>query len=260
MRDTARRRGVLSTHTNYVRFLILGMGRSGTNLLASSLRSHGEIVAFGEIFNTANHDRILWEYPGYNYTPRQIALRAKQPTAFIDSVVFQPMPAGTRAVGFKLFYYQARDEAWRDIWPHLQAMDIRVIHLKRRNLLAHQLSMVKALKTKEWSTRREGGGTGAPAVELDYDSCLKGFETVVQWQEDADCLFLDHPRLELWYEDLDEHYADTLARAQAFLGVEPHPTATPLKKQSTLPLSEAISNYAELRQRFMGSRWEAFFD
>lgn len=259
-RDLVFSRRLVPTTRDYVRFIILGMGRSGTNYLASSLRSHKGIVAFGELFNTANQDRLLWEYPGYESTPRQLSLRARDVRAFLDSIVFKPMPRRTRAVGFKLFYYHARDNDWSDIWPHLQAMDIKIVHLKRRNLLALQMSMSLALTTREWSTRQADMPGGERSCVLSYESCLKGFETVTQWQEEADRFFSDKDRVDIWYEDLNADYASTIEKIQRFLNVEPLPATSPLKKQSKLPLSAAILNYQELKERFAGSRWEHFFD
>jgi LPS sulfotransferase NodH len=259
-RDYALSRGLIPSTRDYARFVILGMGRSGSNLLASSLRSHESIVAFGEIFNNAKMDHILWEYPGYESTPRQIARRARDATGFIETVVFKPMPRQTRAVGFKLFYYHARDGGWRDIWPYLQAMDLKVIHLKRKNLLALQLSMTLALKTNEWSTRQEGVKQDKRKCALPYESCLKGFEAVTQWQEEADQFFTGKDKLEVWYEDLNANYEATINTVQRFLKVEIQPARSPLKKQSGLPLSETILNYQELKERFAGSRWECFFD
>jgi len=244
---------------DYTRFIILGMGRTGSNLLASSLRSHKNIVAFGELFNSSKKNHILWEYPGYVCTARQLSARNRDPAQFIESMVFKPMPKQTMAVGFKLFYYHARDNDWRDIWPYLQASDIKIIHIKRRNLLALQLSMTLALQTKEWSTRERKSLKDDRTCVLPYESCLKAFESVTQWQQDADSYFAGKEIQEIWYEDLNAGYEPTLEKVQRFLKVEPLPSESPLKRQATSPLSEAISNYEELKERFAGSRWEVFF-
>ena len=61
--DIALKAGLIEGHRHYQKFIILGMGRTGSNMLSTSLRSHNQVVAFGEIFN--KHEHISWGYPRY---------------------------------------------------------------------------------------------------------------------------------------------------------------------------------------------------
>jgi len=51
-----------------------------------------------------------------------------------------------------------------------------------------------------------------------------------------------------------------MKRIQEFLGVDYEAVQPATYKQSRLPLAVAISNYAELKERFNGTPWEMFFE
>lgn len=118
--DIALKAGLIEGHRHYQKFIILGMGRTGSNMLATSLRSHSQVVVFGEIFNN-NHELILWEYPGYaRYRTLEsaLSLRESDIKSFLNKLVFRRFPKNISAVGFKLFYYHAQEENWKCIWPY----------------------------------------------------------------------------------------------------------------------------------------------
>jgi hypothetical protein len=51
-----------------------------------------------------------------------------------------------------------------------------------------------------------------------------------------------------------------MQRIQEFLGVDCEAVVPLTYKQSNQPLSEAISNYFELKEKFVDSPWEDFFE
>jgi len=116
-----RSKGLLPAHKDYKRFLILGKGRSGSNFLATSLASHPSVMAFGELFSDGGkrRDSIHWRCPGYYSTDEAVAQRRNKPIEFIDQTVFGEVSTKISAVGFKLFYHQARDDDWQGVWDHL---------------------------------------------------------------------------------------------------------------------------------------------
>ena len=93
-----------------------------------------------------------------------------------------------------------------------------------------------------------------------HKSCLEAFEAISKWQKEADEFFSNKEILDLYYEDILIDYSGKMKEIQEFLNVKIRPVKTPLKKQSRLPLSQAISNYDELKSRFSGTKWEAFFE
>ena len=140
---------IVSSHKDYQKFIIMGMPRSGSNFLASSLRSRKNIITYGELFSEKSHDRrdIQWDTPGYTATEEALMLRDSDPVAFLESMVFKKMPTYVEAVGFKLFYHHA-DENWECVWPYLKEQNLKVLHLKRRNYLKVRLSMSVAMRTR----------------------------------------------------------------------------------------------------------------
>lgn len=261
--DIALKAGLIEGHRHYQKFIILGMGRTGSNMLASSLRSHSQVVVFGEIFNN-NHKLILWEYPGYaRYRTLEsaLSLRESDPKSFLNTLVFQRFPKNIPAVGFKLFYYHAQDENWKCIWPYLKAMtNLKIIHIKRNNILKTFRSLRIAFITGKWS-KRSGGESIVPGpIELEYERCLEAFEKTRKAEDKYDRFFEKHQKVTVIYEDLVKDYSKHTKHIQEFLGVKHKALHPSTKKQNIQPLSKAISNYRELKEQFQDSPWAEFFE
>jgi len=262
--DAALQLGITPRSKEYRKFIILGKGRTGSNMLATSLRSHTQIVAYGELFNNADHQRILWEHP--NYIPYRafdgaLKLRERNPRKFLETLVFRQFPVRISAVGFKLFYYHAQEKSWESVWPYLKAMpDLRIIHIKRENILKNVLSLKIAFATREWGRQTNGGAVVAPPIELEYGECLDTFQKTREWEEKYDIYFDNQNKVNVIYEDLVKNYSGEMKRIQDSLGVKHELLHPSTKKQNTQALSKAISNYWELKERFEHSPWAEFFE
>ncbi len=250
--------GIAPGHTDYVRFLILGKGRTGSNFLRGLLASHPQVRTFGEIFRRPG--AIGWDTPGYFQTPRLLDLIQRDPGRFVEEKVFRRFPPSVRAVGFKLFYHHAQDENWRPVWAYLQQRrEIRILHLRRWNMLKALLSLKRALRTDRW-TNTGGEPEEEPPLTLDYQECLDTFTRTQERERALAAFFADHPLLDIRYEDLARDYRGEMQRVLAFLDLEDYAVQPMTHKQSHRPLSEAIANYAELKRRFAGTPWEDFFE
>ena len=249
---------IINSHKDYQKFIIMGMPRSGSNLLASSLRSRKNIITYGELFNEKSRERrdILWDTAGYRTTDKALILRDADPIAFLESMVFKRMPTYVQALGFKLFYHHA-DDNWERVWPYLQGQDLKVLHLKRRNYLKVLLSISVAMRTKQFVSRNITNSR-QQSITLDYNECLHWFEMTKAWENKFDTYFDDS--LILYYEDLVKNYAQIMQNIQEYLNVRVGETRSPLKKQSQLTLDKAITNFDQLRRQFSGSEWEVFFE
>lgn len=257
LRTLALEKGLARGQTGYTRFLILGRSRVGSNFLRGLLNSHSQIAVFGELFQ--NKEAIGWAMPGYRQSRGLMALFHEQPVRFLEEKVFHPFPVDVAAVGFKLFYYHARDEAWQPVWDYLRAhTEIRVIHLRRENILKTHLSKQQAEMTDVW-VNTEGVQEKRPGVTLSYEGCLEAFTSTRRWEREAEAFFADHDRIDVVYERLAADYRTEVARIQAFLGAPPQPPAPQTFKQPDRPLSEAILNYGELKAQFAGTEWASFF-
>jgi len=262
--DTALQLGLNQGSKDYQKFIILGKGRTGSNMLASALRSHTQIVAYGELFNNADHHRILWEHPEYiPYRPldRARKFRERDPRKFVEKFVFRRYPLHVAAVGFKLFYYHAQEKSWESLWPLLRGMSgLKVIHITRKNMLRSLLSLKIAFTTREWSRRANGGAVVASPIELEYAECLNTFQKTREWEEKYDIYFDKHNKINVIYEDLVKNYSMEMKRIQDFLGVKYELLHPSTSKQNNQALSKAISNYWDLKERFENSPWTEFFE
>lgn len=243
--------------SSYTRFIILGRSRVGSNLLRGLLNAHPQVIAYGEVFR----DRTAsdWDHTGHFQTRRLRRLAREQPVRFLESKLLGRYPRAVQAVGFKLFYYHARDGAEAGVWPYLrERADIRVIHLRRRNLLQTHLSRTRAALTDRWVNT--SGQPDAPVVvSLDYEECVRDFEQTRAWEREADRYFVGHPVLPLDYEDLIASFEQEALRIQHFLQLPPRAMIPSTYQQARQPLSATIANYAALKARFVGTEWAQFF-
>ena len=202
-------------HAGYTPFIIAGRSRVGSNLLRSLLNAHPDVVAYGEIFrDLASRD---WDHTGYFQSAADAALVQADPVRFIDSRVFGRYPRSVRAVGFKLFYYHAREGAAAAVWPWLLARrDLKVIHLKRGNLLQTHVSRKRAALTGKW-VNTSGEPDRAVTLTLDADEVRADFEQTRAWETDCDRVFAAHPLLQVQYERLASDYQGESRRLEAFL-------------------------------------------
>ena len=248
----------LSTHREFQKFIIVGRSRSGSNFLRGLLNDHDQITVFGELFQ--NIQAFDWAMPGYEQTAQDLEMIRTRPVRFIDTRVFGKVPKSTKALGFKIFYYHAQDGPWEPVWPHLHRMqDLKVVHIKRKNILRTHLSRKRAVLTDQW-VDTSGSSDRERPIPLSYEECLEDFTQTRQWETAFAAHFSDHQMVDVYYEDLATDYAPIIRNLHTFLGVDPRPAKPQTYKQSQLPLSQAIENFEDLRARFKNSQWEVFFE
>lgn len=261
MRHLLTDKGLLPGRAEYTRFIIVGRSRTGSNLLRSLLNAHDHVETYGEVFRSPDREAMDWDHTGYlRVSDRMHRLLLDDPVTFVQRRVYRRYPAEIAAVGFKIFYYHAQEGSWRAVWPYLeQQTTIRVIHMKRRNMLSTHLSRKRAEITDVWVNT--SGQTEQPvAVTLDFEQCLADFQRTRAWEEACDAQFASHPKVELFYEDLAADNDRAMRPVQEFLGLDYQPVAPAIYKQSQQTLVQAIANYDELKNRFAGSPWAAFFE
>lgn len=247
--------GLLPATGVYTRFVCVGNPRTGSTLLMRSLNNHSRMIGYGEIVK--NFDR----YPGhYHEFGNGEALFRRDPVAFLQSRVFRKYPPAIQAVGFKIFYHHApRDTNWgRAVWDYLLSQpDMKVLHLKRRNLLKTFLSKKQAGLTGEYIQYTANGAN--EAITLDSEEALAFFEQMRQGETDYDNLLRGRPLIEVIYEDMNRDYTAEMRRIQGFLGVDLEDIDPGTVQRPKRSLSSQIANYDELAARFRETPWEGFF-
>lgn len=258
---------------SYTRFVIISHLRCGTHMLRTMLESHREIVCQSEVFNS---DSRNLPYP--LTTPTREVL---------NRWVYRPLPAKTRCVGFVLQAYHPfglrafpgirENPLWGDIWALLEGMPgLRVIHLRRENLLRRHLSHVLARKTGSWHdwdrervwnvSHMEQPSIGdlnrlsRPSVRLDPKTLQLDFEDIEQLHRRVTHRFRDAAYFPLRYEDLCADPGRVGGDLLRFLGAKARPLCPAVEKIEQRPLDVSIENYEELRGTFTGTRWQSFFE
>lgn len=249
--------GILPKNEAYVPFVVIGRSRTGSTLLLRSLKDHPGVIGYGELFRG---DRINWQMQLGSPSSSERVRYAADPSTLLQERVFGAYGPKTQAVGFKLFYYHAQLPNWQSVWHYLAAQPtLRVIHVKRHNLLATHLSRKVADLTGRWNDKVVGGG-GRSLLTLDYDECCQDFEQTRQWEVACDQRFANHPLLQISYEDLAANFAGELAKVQQFLGLPAQTMKPATVKQEQKPLAQRIANYSELKAQFVGTTWATFFE
>lgn len=142
---------------DYTRFIILCLGRTGSNMLAQALNSSPHITCFGDVFNPQSDFIQVFVGSQEVFSPHDLSLRREDPVRFLEERIFCRYPQHIRAVGFKLHYGQFGR------YPGLGERLLRdrnmcLIHLCRHNLLRTLVSLRLAQATGVYlkDTRRKG--------------------------------------------------------------------------------------------------------
>ena len=275
----------------YVPFIILGLGRSGSNLIVSLLRSHPHVRCFGELL-TFDSKFVDFSVEGYDSNSAEdLRLRDTDVIGFFQRRIYGEHPAWVRAVGFKPMYqhlpfFPPELTDWFAAQP-----DLRVIHSKRRNLLRFFVSLQIANNSGQWiapvtpeslarrpwrralrrallparTARRALFPRNRPAPEskavtLTRDECLFVFEWAKREEAAYAERFRNHPIFDVYYEDLVRDIPGVIKQIQEFLDLEPRPLTVGTTRQNPEPLRTLIVNYDELYETFRDSEFGSFFD
>lgn len=259
----------------YRPFVIISYLRSGTHLLRTALESHPAIVCQTEVFNS---DSSNLPYP-LNTNTKTI----------LDDWVYKSFASSIQQVGFVLqayhpFALQAfpgirENLAWSNIWPILSNMQgLKVIHLRRENLLRRHLSHVQARKTGQWHAwdaervksvthfevnaiaRANSTVVRDKQVTLNAEQLKADFIEVDVWHKRAEQQLSHHSSVSITYEQLCSDFDSTTHFILRFLSVEQHSLQAAVKKLEQRSLRDSIVNYDDLKAYFIDTEWALFFE
>jgi hypothetical protein len=226
------------------------------------MQSHPAIQHYGELF--AGEQQAFWNVPGYEIHALNRSaerLRNSDVAGFLDQIIYRPYPSKIKAVGFKLFYIQARQESLKRAWDYLtEDQSIKVIRLVRANYLAVLASKAEAMVTQTWVVKDKKQSDRPEEVYLDVEETGKMFEYFEVEDRILKERFKEHPYLYLTYESLMDN-PRRLDEVQSFLNVPIREELRPeTKKQARRTLRDRIANYQELKDHFAGTQWARFFE
>ena len=245
---------LIGKNKDYSKFIILNEIRSGSNLLKTLLNSHKNAFCFSEIFSPYCSNVFNGAFKN---TEKLNLIRDKYPIKFLENMVFSGYKSDINAVGIKIIYNHFVE--FELIKNYLKENNIKIIHLRRKNLLKAFLSLKKANKSGIWfSEGKLKENKSIDFIRLDYEDCLKFFEETSKKIKYFDDFYKN--KINIFYEDLIKNREFELKKIQVFLGLEVQKLEANLVKQETKSISDSILNYYELKEKFKGSKWEVFFE
>jgi hypothetical protein len=226
------------------------------------LASNQSVLSLGELFNPTEEIRRM------SYKAGKEVARSEDPIEYLETTIFQKYSEDVKAVGFKLFYLQARDDSWKAVWDYIRDSDLRIIHMKRKNLLDRYLSHQLAEKSGVWIHLKKGNEETNESIILNASDCAKNFHKSEFWQKQVDEFFQNNRKTILFYEDLCKYPKGESRRIQDFLSLKPQELASITEKQRTKKKSEVITNLDDLKRQFIRGvsegwarkEWIDFFD
>ena len=227
-------------YREYRKFIVLTRGRTGSNMLLEMLNSHPNIYTKPEI--------LMW-------------LRGRSIDEILNRI-YTRVPQRIKAIGFKIFYPHPIDDNTGIVWEKLKEInDLHIIHLKRRNLLKTLASIKIAHKTKVFRQIRDIDiPLSRKQIEFTSEELVTELERLKNWEDTFAEVFRLHKMIEIYYEDLVEDPKTEFLNILNFLDLKPALIHISIKKQNPEPLSELITNYNELKQKLMNTKWAYCFE
>jgi hypothetical protein len=231
-----------------IRFVILAVPRTGSNLLCTLLNSHPEILCHHELFNPRGIFTALTHREGCPFG--SIEERDRDPLRFLQRV--WQAAAEYRCVGFKWTLGQ-NETVLRSV---LHDPGVRKIVLRRRNRIKTYVSELIARHTQQWEVySAEELHVPRPQVFVEPSELWAYINRSEQFYQQI-AATLDQSRqpcLGLEYESLgieaEQH------RMLAFLGVRDvaQRLVAQSVKQNPTDLCELIANFDDLAARIQDS-------
>lgn len=237
----------------YQPFIILSPPRTGTHMLRSALLEDPNVIVQHEFFNP-----YLGEHHPYTL---------KEPVkSILNNYAFRPFHSDIKAVGFPINEHHANEESapqWMEVWEELRNIPrLKVIRMRRENLLRAFVSRVTAGQTHQWNIYPNNSHHQQEnvAIKVDPKTLEQIFLRNTARYQYFNKLFENQPQIEIVYERMCDAPTYQFNRVQEFLGLELRELKPTTKKQAKYPLSKALQNYESLKIHFSGSPWAAFFD
>lgn len=247
-------------------FIIVGMPRTGSSLLLTTLQQHPEILAFSELFHP-----VLQERSGPHAIRRNAAAIYFDPSTgsameFLENWVWCQINNSYPAVGFKVFGDYLKHPSTEGLFVKLKEniQDIRVIHIKRLNYLDVYVSKMIASKTGVWLKRCDLKSADQSKeqdvrITINPTDAEKFFLSMIEVDDFFSRHFCGEKYLPIYYEQISDSLQNEANRIFDFLGVEARSVTAQLKKQIKKPKQEIIENFDELLHYFTDSRFAVYF-
>jgi len=241
--------------------VIITSQRSGSNFLRNCLNSHPMVSCEGELLIGANV--ALPNILKYRRTPvkiyRYICSRAWNPLRILEEFYArEDAPVGA----FKAMYNHLTSKTVQDFFS--RHTDIRIIHLRRDNLLKQYVSKMLLGKKRDhpWqphSTKK----LPIVSTRISPNSAVQNMKRVAAQFVYFEDFFAHHKKITLVYEQmiegsgLSDHAASEVSR---LLNIEYKPLSCEFVKVNPNELRLIVENYDEIVSAFRGTEFERYLD
>lgn len=232
--------------TQVTRYVVLFVERSGSTYLATLLDSHPDIKALREQFavliqqGKGAEDQLNWARNFYTH----------------------PLLGRYKSYGFKTKLVDILDR--QGFARLLEEKNCRVITLYRRNSVKAVISTINAKRLYEasgnWNLLDEKNRQSS--FEIDPTEFGELLEERQTWDQELEAYSsqLNTPKIKLFYEDLLQNEQELLDKVFAHIKVKPRPVQGKTLKHTKDNLREVITNFDQLRYRYVGTVYEQMFD
>lgn len=209
------------------RFIITCAARTGSTMLRYLLDGHPEICCHGEVFIRKGYLRFIFKdrrsfglAPGYKEMLE--SYKSKPLEEFISSNLLSTVEPEVKAVGFKYKTDEYFDRGYVEISAYLKSQrDIKVIHLRRRDLLAQYVSYVFVQKNYNPTVSFDkGGASSTNKLTIKKKSLFKYLDLVEYRDKKIRSELTNHTIHDVWYEDILEDRENRISGILEFLGVD----------------------------------------
>jgi LPS sulfotransferase NodH len=227
-------------------YVILFIERDGSTYLTSMMMEHPDVQAVYEQF------AVL----------RQKNAAAADQLAWAEQFLTPPLVGKKAALGFKTKLVDVLDLP--GFTQLLQRKGVRVIQMRRRNMVKAVVSRINARRLYEasgkWNLYKESDRMPAAGFDPEqFDQYLKEREASDRELNEY-VARLDLPKLHVEYEDLLVNRDAVLGRVFEFLRIRPFPVQGKTLKHTGDDLHDVVLNFDELRGRYAGTVYAPMFD
>jgi LPS sulfotransferase NodH len=231
-----------------IKFVVLGMPRTGSTLLLTGLQQHPDIKAYGELMHAVDAERSR----GHHVIQRkEVALYFSgdgDAVTFLKQQVFDYPHPCAKAVGFKLHSEFKQCAGTLDLLPRLAAEidGLHVIHLVRENYFDVFVSRKVAETSGLWRQPTGSAPVLPPKIRIDPDTAVSEIERYAQADRILAETFNSGKYLRILYTDLAASFSAEMKSLFEFLGVDPVDVNPLLEKQIKQRPADFIENFEEL--------------
>jgi hypothetical protein len=265
--------------------VLLARQRSGTNALRDVLDSHEAIFCLPEVFQSQPSPKARYEVEAnyFNYLDDRkhrlkpvLTSEEAQETLFLEYLSYLGTFTEKPNIVVDIKYNSAHnvDAPWRDLaaeptlFAYIRRNKMRVLNLRRRNYLRYYLSWLKTEQTRKYHLHAAGSNANVKVedegIALEVDEVFFRLELCQAEDWLIHRMLAGYPRyMAIEYEDLFPRIGAppaeaVLGRIAEWMGIEPdfQKRQPRYRKQSVLPLEQAITNYDEVAEALRGTEFE----